>query len=112
MIRLAGDRLPMSQVFEAAFASLAVLLSGVTITWLTIRRAASGKISTTEARVLWEQAQEMRAELIGQRDKAIEQRERLIESQASAIIPALEGLNKSLWQITESLARLEATGGQ
>ena len=75
--------------------------------YLVSRRQASGRISTSEAAVLWEQAQKMRAELEGQRDKAVEQRDRLIESQSAQILPVLQLVIDSLRQITESLARLE-----
>jgi hypothetical protein len=71
------------------------------------RRAASGKVGTSEASVLWEQAQKMRAELETQRDKAMEQRDRLIESQSGQVLPVLQLVVDSLRQITESLARLE-----
>src|ERR1700743_3707161 len=75
--------------------------------YLVSRRLASGRVATSEAAVLWEQAQKMRAELEGQRDKAAEQRDRLIESQASQVLPVLQLVVDSLRQITESLARLE-----
>lgn len=101
-------------------------LLGVLVTWVTTRRTASGKIGTSEAAVLWDQAQAMRAELVAQRDKAIEQRDRLIESQTAQLMPALTGINSSLRQITDTLAgngemlrqtlgsltRLEAPDGQ
>lgn len=101
----------MSAALIAALAAVAVaILSGV-ITWLTVRRTSSGKVGTSEAAVLWEQAQAMRAELIAQRDKAIEQRDRLMESQTALLIPMLTGINESLRQITSSLARTEGRDG-
>lgn len=75
--------------------------------YLVSRRLSSGRISTSEASVLWDQAQKMRAELEGRYDKAAEQRDRLIESQASQVLPVLQLVVDSLRQITESLARLE-----
>ncbi len=81
-------------------------LSGLLGHWLA-RRAASGKVATSEATVLWDQAQKMRAELVAQRDKAEEQRDRLIESQSAQVLPVLQLVIDSLRQITESLARLE-----
>ena len=95
-----------SGLISAAIALAVVILGGV-VTWLTVRRTASGKIGTSEAAVLWAQAQTMRAELVAQRDKAMEQRDRLIESQAAQVIPALTIISTSLRQITDSLARLE-----
>jgi hypothetical protein len=93
-------------LISAAVAASVVIL-GALATWLAVRRTASGKVGTSEAAVLWAQAQAMRAELVAQRDKAIEQCDRLIESQTAQVIPALAGINVSLQQIAESLARLE-----
>lgn len=76
-------------------------------TYLVSRRSSSGRIATSEASVLWEQAQKMRAEMQSERDKAIEQRDRLITSQSAQVLPVLQLVIDSLHQITESLARLE-----
>jgi hypothetical protein len=92
----------------AAIATAAGLAIGGLLTWLTTRRASSGRIGTSEAGVLWDQAQAMRAELVAQRDKAIEQRDRLIESQASQIIPALAAITEALGLISGALARIES----
>lgn len=91
----------------AGVAAFILASVGGLATYLVSRRSASGRISTSEAAVLWEQAQKMRAELEAQRDKAAEQRDRLIESQASQVLPVLQLVIDSLRQITESLARLE-----
>lgn len=98
--------------------AIVVVVLGGMVTWLTVRRTASGKVGTSEASVLWEQAQAMRTELVAHRDKAIEQRDRLMEqrdrlmeSQTALVIPMLTGINESLRQITESLARTEGRDG-
>jgi len=93
-------------VTVAAF--LLAALGGLA-TYLVSRRLASGRVGTSEAAVLWDQAQKMRAELQGERDKAMEQRDRLIESQSAQVLPVLQLVIDSLRQITESLARLEGT---
>jgi hypothetical protein len=49
----------------------------------------------------------MRAELQGQVEKVTEQRDRLIDSQSSQVLPVLNLIIQSLQQITGSLARLE-----
>jgi hypothetical protein len=90
-----------------ALIGAAGLIAGGLLTWLTTRRASSGKIGTSEAAVLWEQAQVMRAELVAQLAKAVEQRDRLMESQSAQIGPALAAITESLRQITGSLVRLE-----
>jgi hypothetical protein len=96
----------MDAALISAAVAIAVVVLGGLVTWLTVRRTASGKIGTSEAAVLWEQAQAMRAELVAHRDKAIEQRDRLMESQTALLIPMLTGINGSLQQITESLAQI------
>ncbi len=97
----------MDAALISAAVGIGVIILGGLVAWLTVRRTASGKIGTSEASVLWEQAQAMRAELVAQRDKAMEQRDRLIDSQTAAIIPALTLITASLHAITDSLARLE-----
>lgn len=100
----------MSPDAVAAFATIATFgatAASAGVTYLLRRRAAAGSIRTSEAAVLWDQAQKMRAELEAQRDRAIEQRDRLIESQSSQVLPALSLVVDSLNQIRESLARLE-----
>ena len=95
-----------------ALIGAAALLLGVGIPpaakWLSGRRAASGNVGTSEAAVLWEQAQVMRAELVAQRDKAMEQRDRLIDAQSAQISPALAAIADSLRQI---LAAQRVGGG-
>lgn len=97
----------MDSASVTAIASSAALIAGSAGTWLLARRSSSGRIGTSEAAVLWEQAQAMRAELAAQRDKAAEQRDRLIDAQAAQVIPALAAIAASLREITGSLARLE-----
>jgi hypothetical protein len=97
----------------SALIAIAVFVSaglGALATYLVSRRSSSGRVDTSEAAVLWDQAQKMREELVTQRDKAMEQRDRLIESQSAQVLPVLQLVIDSLHQITESLARLE--GGQ
>jgi hypothetical protein len=92
----------------SAAVGIGVVLLGALAAWLTVRRTASGKIGTSEAAVLWEQAQAMRAELVAQRDRAAEQRDRLMDAQAAQVGPALMLITQSLQHIGESLARLES----
>ena len=94
-----------------ALITAGALLTGGALTWLTSRRASSGKIGTSEAGTLWAASEKMRAETTAQLDKVTEQRDRLIESQTSLVIPALAGINESLRQITDALARMEDHSG-
>jgi hypothetical protein len=94
----------------AAILTIGTIVVGATtgvVGHLLGRRATSGRVATSEAAVLWEQAQRMRGELEAQRDKAMEQRDRLIESQSAQVLPTLQLVVDSLREIGESLARLE-----
>jgi hypothetical protein len=94
-------------VLISAGVGVAVVILGALITWLTVRRTASGKIGTSEAATLWAAQEKFRADTLLRLDKVTEQRDRLLESQTSVLIPLVTGLNESLRAITESLARLE-----
>lgn len=83
-------------------------LAGGVVTYLIRRRATTGTVNTSEASVLWDQAQKMRGELTAQIDRLTAQRDRLIESQSSQVLPVLSLVSESLKQITQSLAHLEA----
>ncbi len=100
----------MDSASVAAIATSSGLATGAVLTWLTTRRASSGRTGTSDAAVLWAQAQQMRTELVAQRDKAEEQRDRLIESQATQVVPALASISDALRIITAALARVEAAG--
>ena len=68
-------------------------------TWYGVRRKTSGRIGTSDADILWQQSSEMRSALQIQLDKATEQRDRLIESQASSVLPMIAGITDSLKQL-------------
>ncbi len=100
----------MDSASVAAIATSSGLAVGAALTWLTTRRASSGRVGTSEASVVWQQSQQIRTELVAQRDRAEAQRDRLIESQATQVVPALAGINDALRIIGEALARVEAAG--
>jgi hypothetical protein len=95
----------------AAAGAVVVAILGALVTWLTVRRTASGKIGTSEAATLWAASEKMRADTTARLDKVTDQRDRLIESQTALLIPLLTGINESLRQITESLANQENRDG-
>jgi hypothetical protein len=97
----------MDSAAIAVAVSVAIVILGALGTWLTVRRTASGKIGTSEAATLWAAQEKFRADTLLRLDKVTEQRDRLLESQTSVLIPLVTGLNESLRAITESLARLE-----
>lgn len=63
-------------------------LTGLAGHWLA-RRSASGKVSTSEASVLWEQSQDMRHVTLDQLKAAEEQRDRLIAAYTEQVLPLL-----------------------
>jgi hypothetical protein len=67
------------------------------------RRAASGKVGTSEASVLWAQAQEMRGMLLERLNRAEEQRDRLIEAYTTQIFPMLSSINQLVQDISATV---------
>jgi hypothetical protein len=75
------------------------LIAGAFVTYLIRRRGASGQIATSDAATLWAQSQGMITQLIAEKTKAEEQRDRLIKIQSEQVVPALAAVNGSLTQI-------------
>lgn len=82
-------------------------VASAAITYFLRRRLATGSTETSDADVLWDQAQKMRAELQDQLDAVTEQRDKLVEFQSAQVLPALGSIAASLNQITAALTRLE-----
>ena len=70
-----------------------VAIAGGIAAFLVRKRAASGRVRTSEADVLWQQAQDMRTTLLLDKQKVEEQRDKLMALQTDKVIPALEGTN-------------------
>jgi hypothetical protein len=87
-------------------AVLVVLIAAATgiATYLSSRHSASGKVETTEAAILWQQSQDMRAMLLAQLGKTEEQRDRLIEGYTHQMLPMLESINSGLKDLTAAVA--------
>jgi hypothetical protein len=77
--------------------------SGVTA-YLTSRRSASGKVATSEASVLWHQAQDMRLMLLTEKQKAEEQRDKFIDSYTGQILPMLTSINNLVKDLSVAVA--------
>jgi hypothetical protein len=72
------------------------------------RRSASGRVGTSEAAVLWQQAQDMRTMLLAEKQKAEEQRDKFIESYSQQIVPALATLSALIEGLSRSVAEAVA----
>lgn len=91
----------------AAVVTVAVAVAGGLSTLLTHwlnRRAASGRVATSEAAVLWEQSQDIRAMLLAEKNKAEEQRDRLIEVYTGQMFPVLTEVNTAVVSLTGAMA--------
>jgi chromosome condensin MukBEF ATPase and DNA-binding subunit MukB len=78
-------------------------LSGLLGHWLA-RRAASGRVATSEASVLWEQTQDMRHLLQDRLNRAEEQRDRLIESYTQQVLPMLSSINQLVTDLSATMS--------
>ena len=93
---------PVAVTLVAVLTMVGSLVGGAS-TYLLRRRSASGRVGTSEATVLWAQAQEMRAMLLAEKVQAEAQRDRLIESTAQ-LLPMLKAINETLRQTSMTLA--------
>ena len=73
-----------------------------TVTYFVRRRITTGKISTSDADVLWKQSQAMRDMLLKEKEMAESQRDRMLEVNGQ-IFPMLESINSALVRIAETL---------
>lgn len=89
---------PFVEIISVVAAIVGSAIGGIA-TWYGVRRKTSGRIGTSDADILWQQSSEMRTALQAQLDKAIEQRDRLIDSQASNILPMISGITESLKEL-------------
>ena len=108
--------MPISDLTAIATLVLALVI-GLS-SWLTARRVHRGRVGTSEAAVLWKQTETLinaitaRAEAAEQRTTNAEaQRDRLLDTQASQLRPAIEVISASQKQMVqmvgEILERLE-----
>lgn len=76
-------------------AALSGSLTGLLGHWFA-RRAASGRVATSEAAVLWQQSQDLRSTLLAEKTKAEEQRDRFIDAYTAQVIPVLTEINETV----------------
>lgn len=93
----------------AAVVTIAVAVSGgltaAVNSWMA-RRRASGRVSTSEASVLWQQSQEMRAMLLTEKTRAEDQRDKLIAAYTDQVLPALTETREVLRSLTANTAEI------
>ena len=99
----------MSSTVAAVLATAGALLGGGGgWAWLQSRRLNSGRITTTPAEILWQQNQQFLSAIQAERDKAVEQRDKLLDS-VGTIGPTLASIDLSLRKLLEASATTTST---
>ena len=99
---------------STAVISLIITIAGITggylVSYFLKRRGSTGKVTNSAADILWAQAQAMREMLLEEKqkteeqlEKVAEQRDRLLDSHATQILPMLAAINESLEQIASGI---------
>jgi hypothetical protein len=94
-----------------AVVAITLLVGGffaATVTYFIRRRATTGKVSTSDADVLWKQSQAMRDMLLKEKEMAESQRDKMIEINGQ-ILPMLDSINNSLVDIYQIVRRGNGT---
>lgn len=90
----------------AAYIAIAVAVtSGISTMlnhWLR-RRAASGRVETSEAAVLWQESQDIRSMLLTEKTRAEDQRDRLIEAYTTQMLPVLAETKEAVLSLTATV---------
>lgn len=106
VIAQGGSHVDSGSLAAIITAIVAALLAAATAAgaYLASRRQHSGAVRTSEAAVLWQQAQEMREMLLTQKEKAEQQRDRLIQSYTEQIVPVLTSINTIVQDMADAVA--------
>jgi hypothetical protein len=94
-----------------AVVAITLLVGGffaATVTYFIRRRATTGKVSTSDADVLWKQSQAMRDMLLKEKEMAESQRDKMIEINGQ-ILPMLDSINNSLVDVYQIVRRGNGT---
>lgn len=96
-----------ADLIAGSIAGVAGIATGI-FGWLTSRRKSSGRVDTSEASQLWNEAQQFRALLLADKQKVEEQRDRLIEIQRNETAELLKSVIESLGHLSDRLEELGA----
>jgi len=81
-----------------ALATVVAGFLGAAVTYVARKRVTAGKVSTSDADILWQQSQAMRDMLLKEKELAESQRDKMIEINGQ-LLPMLENINSSLVDI-------------
>ena len=89
-------------LLSAIIPIVVALMTGL-ITYFVTRRTSSGQIKTSEAADLWEQTRAIIGDLRAAKERAEDQRDKLLELQRESTHPALEAISISQKHVLEIL---------
>ncbi len=87
----------------ATVLAVVVTVAGGFGAYFVARRQNTGKVSESSADILWKQSQSMYIDAVKERDRAIEQRDRLMSAQADQVIPILSAVLQAVHQIGSTM---------
>ncbi len=91
------------------FITAGAVITGGVIAYFLRRRGSSGQVKTSDAATLWAQSQEMRIQLIAEKTRAEDQRDRVMAIQSEQVMPALTATAEALQQVLLALAQIQKT---
>jgi hypothetical protein len=109
MLAAATENANTSLELIYAVVSIVLVAGGffaATVTYFVRRRISTGKVSTSEADVLWQQSQATRDMLLKEKELAESQRDKMMEINGQ-ILPMLENINNSLIDISQIVKEKE-----
>ena len=74
--------------------------------YLARRKSASGRVSDSEASILWQQSQDMRTMLMTEKERAEEQRDKLIAAYTEQVLPLLSSVNRVVQDLSVAVAEI------
>jgi hypothetical protein len=91
------------------FVTAAAVVIGGIIAYLLRRRGTTGRVATSDAATLWDQSQKMYTQVLAEKMRAEDQRDRVMAIQSSQVLPVLTATDESLKQILAALSQIQDT---
>lgn len=102
----------MNPAWLGVIIPVAIALGTAMSQYLVHRRTSAGQIDTSEAAQLWTQTQAMLTSLQRDKERAEDQRDRLIDLQEHQLTPALEAITQSQQHVLGLLTELAGHFGK
>jgi hypothetical protein len=102
----------MNPAWLGVIIPVAIAMGTAMSQYLIHRRTESGQIGTSQADALWAQTQAMIASLQRDKERAEDQRDKLIDLQERQLTPALEALTQSQQHVLGLLREMAGHSGK